>query len=357
MATVSRLPEKIRASAPIIVSEAEAFDGVHTLIRQLSAANDSFVPDGTDVSLLPALASSGLLGITVPSEQGGADLSNIALSEIIFAAASANTIAAAALASHFHSIELIRGSAATSSSDYFYGRALAGDLFLMIGTVDGGAGGRLHLEPEPGKPGWRLNGAVQSAIDPIHADWLVLRASNATGEHALFVPRFTTGLRLAPQLVNFHNVHVDADCCVPLADPTVSTAEPLDNLLQSAQKLGWAERKLNDKVAIHARPSTRDHDLAANYLSSLGLTVSRIESGKAALERAGRRIDTAQVNADADAVEKAAFASAIALSSAAEAFDLACEIETDHQPILSWNRLDPYGHAPIGARLLENSVH
>jgi hypothetical protein len=24
---------------------------------------------------------------------------------------------------------------------------------------------------------------------------------------------------------------------------------------------------------------------------------------------------------------------------------------------MSWSRLDPYGHAPIGARLLENSVH
>jgi len=130
-----------------------------------------------------------------------------------------------------------------------------------------------------------------------------------------------------------------------------------DNLLQSAQKLGWAERKLNDKVALYARPPMRNHAFAAGYLSSLGLTVSRIESGKAALERAGRKIDAAQVNTDADAVEKASFASAIALSSAAEAFDLACEIETDHQPIVSWNRLDPYGHAPIGARLLENSVH
>jgi hypothetical protein len=356
MGTVSRLPEKIRVGAPIIVSEADAFDRVHTLIRHLSTANDSNAQDGAGALLFPALADSGLLGITIPSEQGGADVSNIALSEIILAAASANTIAAAALASHFHSIELVRGSTATSSCDYFYGRALAGDFFLMIGTVDDGADG-LHLEPEPGKPGWRLNGAVQAAIDPIHADWLVLRASGATGEHALFVPRFTAGLRLAPELVNFNNVHVDADCCVPLVDPTVSTAEPLDNLLQSAQKLGWAERKLNDKVAIHARPSTRDHTFAANYLSSLGLTVSRIESGKAALERAGRGIDTAQVNADADAVEKATFASAIALSNAAEAFDLACEIETAHQPILSWNRLDPYGHAPIGARLLENSVH
>lgn len=357
MGTVSRLPEKIRVSAPIIVSEAEAFDSVHTLIRQLSRADDGHASDGGGSPLFAALAGSGLLGITIPSEQGGADISNIALAEIVLCAASAGTAAAAALASHFHAIELLRGTSASGSAEFFYGRALAGDYFLTIGSIDAECGGRLGLEPETGKRGWRLNGIVRSAIDPIHADWIAIGVSDTAGERALFVPRFTTGLRLAPEQVSFNDVHVDADCCVILADPTVSTAVPLDNLLQSAQKLGWAERKLSDTVALHTRSSMRSHAFAVGYLSSLGLTVSRIESGKAAVERAGRRIDTAQVNTDADAVEKAAFASAIALSSAAEAFDLACEIETDHPPLLAWSRLDSYGHAPIGARLLENSVH
>jgi alkylation response protein AidB-like acyl-CoA dehydrogenase len=357
MGTVSRLPEKFRVNAPIIVSEAEAFDGVHVLIRQLSAANDGFAPRRDTSPVFPALAGSGLLGITIPSDQGGVDVSNIVLGEIMLSVASANRMAAAALASHFHSIELLRGAATSGVSDYFYGRALAGDFFLMAGAIDDGAGGDLRLTPETGKPGWRLNGKVESAIDPIHADWIVIRVSDEGGEHAIFVPRITAGLRLTPEEVDFVNVHVGADCFVTLADHAVSTAAPLDDLLQSAQKLGWAERKLNDRVAVHARPSMRSGALATDYLSSLGLTVSRIESGKAALERAGRRIDTAQVNIDADACEKAAFAAAIALSSAAEAFDLACEIETDHLPIMSWSRLDPYGHAPIGARLLESSVH
>jgi alkylation response protein AidB-like acyl-CoA dehydrogenase len=302
------------------------------------------------------LAGSGLLGITIPSEQGGADLSNVLLGEIMLSLASAGGAAAAALASHFHSVELLRG-AARGSSDYFYGRALAGDFFLMAGAVDDEAEVGLHLRPEAGKPGWRLNGTLASTVDPIHADWIVIRANAAAGEHAVFVPRITTGLRFTAEQVHFSNVHVDADCFVTLADQTVSTAAPLDDLLQSAQKLGWAERKLNDRVADHARSSMRGHAFDTDYLSSLGLTVSRIESGKAALERAGRKIDAAQVNIDAEAVERAAFASAIALSSAAEALDLACEIETDTQPMMSWSRLDPYGHAPIGARLLENSVH
>ena len=357
MGTVSRLPEKLRMIAPIIVSEAEAFDGMHTLIRQFSPANDGFTPGRGTSSLFPAIAGSGLLGITIPSEQGGADVSNIVLGEIMLSAASANRMVAAALASHFHAVELLRGSIATGPSNYFYGRALAGDLFLMIGEVDDVPHiDGLRLIPEPGKPGLRLNGAVLSSIDPIHADWIVIRTSDDAGEHALFIPRMTAGLRLTPEQIGFSNVHVDADCFVPLADHAISTAAPLDNLLQSAQKLGWAERELNDKVAIHARPPMRRRTFGAEYLSALGLTVSRIESGKAALERAGRKIDTAQVNTDIDAVQKAAFSSAIALSIAAEAFDLACEIGTDHLPG-AWDRLDPYGHAPIGARLLENSIH
>lgn len=358
MGTVSRLPEKVRIIVPTIESEAEAFDGVHTLIRQLSTTKDALAANVRSSCPLPAIAASGLLGITVPPEQGGADVSNIVLGEIILSLASANRMAAALLASHFHSIELLRGCNATGPSDYFYKQALAGDLFLMIGNIDDTADfGNLRLTPETGKPGWRLNGSVKSAIDPIHADWIVIHnTSDDRTEHAVFIPRLTAGLRLTAEGIGFSNVHVDADCFVSLTDHAVATAGPLDNLLQSAQKLGWAERELEDRVALHARPSTPRRAVDAEYLSALGLTVSRIENGKAALERAGRKIDNAQVNGDAETVRDATFSAAIALSSAAEAFDLASEIEVDHRHS-AWGRMDPYGHAPIGARLLENSLH
>jgi alkylation response protein AidB-like acyl-CoA dehydrogenase len=357
MGTVSRLPEKFRPIAPIIVSEAEAFDGAHTLIRYLSSANDGFSARRQSFSISPAIVGSGLLGITVPPEQGGADVSNIALGEIVLATAAADRVAAMSLASHFHSVELLRGASATGPCDFFYSRALAGDLFLMAGTIDDVTDvGGLRLAREASKPGLRLNGTVQTTIDPIHADWIVIHAAGETGEHAVFIPRMTAGLRLTPEQISFSNVHVDADCFVPLADCTIATAGPLDNLLRAAQRLGWAERTLNDKLAQHARPSMRQRrTVGTEYLSALGLTVSRLESGKAALERAGGRLDTAQVNGDADTVQKATFSSAIALSSAAEAFDLASEIGTDHHA--AWDSMDPYGHAPIGARLLENSIH
>jgi alkylation response protein AidB-like acyl-CoA dehydrogenase len=357
MGTVSRLPEKVRMTAPIIESESEAFDGVHTLIRRLSPANDGFAPASNGIpSLFPAIADSGLLGITVPSEFGGADISNTVLAEIVLSTASANRMAAAWLASHFHSIELLRGSPATGPSSYFYGRILAGDLFLAAGPAELGQFHAVTLSPEAGRPGFRLTGSMESPIDPIHADWIVICLSDHAGEHAIFIPRMTTGLRLTPEKISFKNVHVDADCFVTLAPRTLSTAVPISDLLQAAQKLGWAERELADTVALHARPSLRRRPVGPEYLSALGLTVSRIESAKAALERAGRKIDTAQVNGDEEAVQKAAFASEIAVSSAAEAFDLAAEIDTDRQPS-AWNRMDPYGHAPIGARLLENSIH
>lgn len=357
MGTVSRLPEKIRITIPTIASEAEAFDGIHTLIRHLSSASDNYLHfDRAVAPLIPAIAGSGLLGITTPPEWGGADISNIVLAKIMASAAAASRMAAACLASHFCSIELLRGSPSAGSSGYFYSRAMAGDLFLMTGGMDStldDTGAR--LQPETGKPGWRLNGNLEASIDPIHADWIVLKASAEDREHAVFIPRMTAGLRLTPERASFSNVHIDADCFVPLARPAISTAAPLYDLLQAAQRLGWANRKLYDRVAMHSSPSAPQGAFGQGYLSTLGLIVSRIENGKAALERAGRKIDAAQVNTDSDTTERASFLSAIALSSAAEAFDLAGEIGDDHQPTAC--EVDLYGHAPLGARLLENRIN
>lgn len=357
MGTVSRLPEKIRITVSTIASEAEAFDGIHTLIRRLSPANGGHRHSALGLAaLIPAIAGSGLLGITTPSEFGGADISNIVLGKIMVSAAATSRMTAACLASHFYSIELLRGATATDSAGYFYGRALAGDLFLMIGSIGSMPDGAdVTLRPETDKPGWRLTGSLKVGTDPIHADWIVIRTCGEDGEHAMLVPRMTAGLRLTPERVSFSNVHIDADCLIPLPRPVVSTAAPVDNLLQAAQKLGWAESKLNDWIAVHSGPAKRLSVLGPGYLSTLGLIVSRIENGKAALERAGRKIDTAQINTDTETTEKATFLSAIALSSAAEAFDLACELEDTRQPMACG--LDPYGHAPIGARLLENRVH
>jgi alkylation response protein AidB-like acyl-CoA dehydrogenase len=322
----------------------------------LQANDDGLSPDKDPSSTSQAISGSGLLGITVPSEFGGADVSNTVLAEIMLTIASASPRAAAWLASHFYGIELLRGSPATGPSGYFYGRALAGELILTMGETDTASAGGLRLRPEVGKPGFRLSGGMELTTDPIHADWLAISIAIDSGEHAIFVPRMTAGLRLAVDQVTFNNVHVDAGCVVALAGHALSTAEPLGHLLQSAQKLGWAERKLEDTLALHCRPSMRQQASRPEYLSALGLIVSRLENGKAALERAGQKIDAAQVSPDENTVQKAAFSSAIALSSAAETFDLAAAIDTGRQPA-AWNVIDPYGHAPIGARLLENSMH
>ena len=41
MGTVSRLPEKVRMTAPIIASEGEAFDSAHDLVRRLQSLTDA----------------------------------------------------------------------------------------------------------------------------------------------------------------------------------------------------------------------------------------------------------------------------------------------------------------------------
>jgi alkylation response protein AidB-like acyl-CoA dehydrogenase len=367
MGTVSRLPEKIRMIAPIIESEAEAFDSVHDMARELGSTMDENPTEQADErSIISAVANSGLLGISTPSEAGGADVSNALLGEIVLKVAANNRLAAAYLTNHLYCVELLRNLPLPGPAAFFHARALAGDVFHLPDVTNGNAA---TLLPEMGKPGWRLHGSVEAAVDLIHADWVVVICPMPSGGDCVaFLPRITPGMRLSDNQASFQNVHVDSDCLFEIDDLQSLTAEPLGQLLKSAERLGWAESKLNDTLARHVRrvpPQTFGQD----YLSLLGLTVSRLESGKAALERAGGKIDVAQVNPGETTIKNATFSAAIALSSAAEAFDLATELNgfhpqgkrDGHQPGTTPGHcaldIDPYGHVPIGATILDGSLH
>lgn len=354
-------------TAPIIGSEAEAFDTAHDIVRRLATFGDaSAAPELHARAIVGMLAGSGLLGISVSSDSGGADVSNAVLGEIVLKVAAANKLAAAYLSNHLYCTELLRDISLSGPAGYFHGRALAGDLFHLADAINGNAA---TLLPELGKPGWRLNGSVEATEDMIHADFIVLISPLPSGGEAVcFLPRMTPGMRLRDNQASFQNVHVGSDCLFEIDDLQATTAEPVGHLLKSAERLGWAERKLNDTLARHVR-SVPQKKFGQDYLSLLGLTVSRLENGKAALERAGGKIDVAQVNPGELTIKNATFSATIAHSSAAEAFDLASELHEFHPEAkrdahVAGNAfgsvaidIDPYGHVPIGATMLDGSLH
>lgn len=363
MGTVSRLPEKVRMTAPIIASEGEAFDSAHDLVRRLQSLPESSTLN--DRTVVTMISESGLTGISLPPEAGGADVSNAVLGEVILSVATASRLAGSLLSSHLYCVELLRELPLAGPAAYFHARALAGDIFHLADAQENAS----TLAPELGKPGWRLNGRVDASEDLIHADWIVLiNPAPAGGEHIVFLPRMTPGLRLWDNHASFHNVHVDGDCVFEIDDLHAVTAEPVGQLLKSAERLGWAEKKLNEALSSHVR-AVPQRQFGQDYLSLLGLTVSRLENGKAALERAGGKIDNAQVNPGEAAAKNATFSAAIALSSAAEALDLATELfhlhpearremnPTAHASGSVGMDIDPYGHAPIGATILDVSLH
>ncbi|MBL0372496.1 hypothetical protein JJB09_10690 [Rhizobium sp. KVB221] len=359
MGTVSRLPERIRTNAPIIESEADAFNAVHDLVRRFSAPDINGFPVSSPYSATATAAQTGLLGISVPPEFGGADVANAVLGEIMLKIATASRAAAAALAEHFYCIELLRGLSPTGPAAYFYARALAGDTFRYAGTISQTE----SIEPEHSKPGWRLTATIDIVGDFRETDWIVACSESDQGAIAVFLPRLASGLTIGPNRLIFSDVHVDNGCLIEIGDTQNLTAEPMGQLLRSAERLGWAERRLNDTLARHVR-AVPQQKFGQRYLELLGLTVSRIENGKAAIERAGGKIDIAQVNKDEQSLKNASFSATIALSSAAEAFDHATELgrvnpqaSLDDAGPVRTHGPDPYGHAPIGATMLGDSLH
>lgn len=91
MGTVSQLHERVRQPAHRIQSEEEALD----IARSLAAAFAQQASDRDINRVLPydeieMLSQSGLLGISVPSEHGGIDISNSVLTEVVAVLAEAD---------------------------------------------------------------------------------------------------------------------------------------------------------------------------------------------------------------------------------------------------------------------------
>ncbi|MBY5839925.1 monooxygenase [Rhizobium leguminosarum] len=324
MGTVSQFHQSLRPPAHRIESEEEAI----STARDLAAAFRHQASERDINRILPfaeldALSVSGLTAITVPPDHEGLDVSNALLAEIVAIIAEGDASIGEALESHFSALETLRIQAAEDLKASLFARVLLGDRFAGAAFTDG-----TELTAEG--PGYRLSGRTWQAPGILFADWIAAAATAPPSRPVtLYLARGEEGVQVVDDWDGFGQrtngsataiigtLHANADAIASAPSSGHSTGISLGLLLKAGVSLGIARAAWSDLM-------TAISDRSTTVLPQIGERAIRIEMAAAALERAGRKLDIAQVNPVEAAMADAHFsASAAAILAGETALDTA----------------------------------
>jgi len=349
----SRLPS--RMPAHLIRTDAEAI----RIARHLA---DIFTPDAglrdqtrfIPESLINEFSQSGLWGISIPKEYGGAGVSNVTLAEVFAILAEADPSLAQIPQNHFNDVDTIRWTGDPSQKRYFFAGVLRGERFgnafaELNQNADGTFQTRLQLKD--GK--LVLNGRKFYSTGALMANWVQVGATDDLGLNVLaFVKRETPGLTVvddwsgfgqrttASGTVTLDNVIVEPQNIIQahraLSSPT--TNGPLSQLVHAAIDLGIARACIKETINFVSTSSRPWADANVARAADDPLTVVavgdleyRLHAAEAMLERAAKAVDSGAAAPTDDSVASASVAVAeakiatteLALLAANKLFELA----------------------------------
>ncbi|MFD8818487.1 SfnB family sulfur acquisition oxidoreductase [Streptomyces sp. NPDC059627] len=291
---------------------------------------------------LDRLSASGLLGVTVPAEHGGADVGALTLAEIFRLLGSADGSLAQIPQSHFVYVNVIRRQGTEEQRKFFFAELLAGSRF---GNAQSEAGTkhvqdiRTRLERQDDGT-YLLTGVKHYSTGALFAHWIpVLARAEDDNLHVAYVPRDAPGLTVvddwdgmgqrttASGTVRLDGVTVPADRVLPhhltFRGPQLHGA--VAQLLHAAIDVGIAGGALAEAaefVRTRSRPwfesgveSAAEDPLLIQRFGELAV---QVRASEALLREAARAVDTAGADlTDASAAE-ASVAVAAAKVQAAE---------------------------------------
>ncbi|MFJ3498404.1 SfnB family sulfur acquisition oxidoreductase [Streptomyces sp. NPDC086091] len=294
------------------------------------------------------LSASGLLGVTVPAEHGGADVSAATLAEIFRLLATADGSLAQIPQSHFAYVNVIRRQGTEQQRKFFYAELLAGRRF---GNAQSEAGTkhlqdiRTRLTPRP-DGSYTLTGVKHYATGALFAHWIpVLARAEDDLLHVAYVPADAPGVTVvddwdgmgqrttASGTVRLDAVPVPRDRVLPhhltFEGPQLHGA--VAQLLHAAIDTGLAAASLAeavDFVRTKSRPwfesgveTAAEDPLLVHRFGELAL---RLRASEALLATAARAVDTARADLTDDTAAEASLAVAAAkVHAAATAVELA----------------------------------
>jgi len=321
--------------AAVIDSDAQALEVARSLAGEF--AREASQRDRERRLPLPELerySQSGLWGITVPREHGGAGVSRATLAEVTAIISAADGSLGQIPQNHYYALEVLRVNGSADQQRRFYARALAGERF---GNALAETGTRTAAERRTrlsaGVEGeWRINGSKFYCTGALYAQWIPTATVDGDGIQRLaIVRRDSPGVEIIDDwsgfgqrvtgsgTVHFNDVAVPVEDVLLLADPAAppNTIKPLAQIVHAAIDLGIGQAALADAVAFVRERSRPWIDAGVERAADDPLTISefgrlsiRLEAARALVSRAGRLLDTA--TASGTAVDVAAASIAVA---------------------------------------------
>lgn len=306
------------------------------------------------VEELQLLARTGLLGVTVPRQYGGAEISCETLTEIFRVISVADPSIGQVPQNHFAFVQAIAESGSPDQKRFFFAEFLNG---ARLGNALSERGGRTpldfktRLEPDPAG-GFRLNGDKYYCTGALTAQWVpVFVLDDQQRTLIVYVPRDAPGLSASHDwsamgqratvsgTVRLRQVHVEEKWIVPHWEPfeRPQVLGAFGQIMHAAVEVGIARAAIED-AASFVRTRTRawfesPHEQAGQdpvILHTFGRLASQVHAAEALLAEAARTVDRARRHLDADSAaaaslavaEAKAFGSETAVKVASEVFDL-----------------------------------
>lgn len=276
---------------------------------------------------------SGLWGITVPKEYGGAGASNVTLVEVIKIISEADPNIGQVPQNHLYMVEALRLDGTEEQKKFFFDLVLKGyrfgNAFSEIGTKSV-LDVKTRITRAPSGKGWLLNGKKFYSSGALLADWVPVVAKNPEDQTVVvFVQRNAPGLTIIDDWSSFgqrttasgttilENVEIPDDFVLPhhLAFDRPTAMGPIAQIIQAAVDTGIASAALKDTlhfVRNHARPWI-DANVEHGYedpltLHNIGDLVIKLHAAEAILERSARFTDEAVARPDEQTVAAASIA-------------------------------------------------
>lgn len=357
MHNVFRLSDQRQQSVAHLSTEVEALDAARDIVGRIrTSLNDTARDKKQLFKALAWVSRAGLLGISVPSDHCGADIANAILAEVVALVAESAAELSACLKGHFQVIEAIRLFASHGQHSVYFSHALAGEQFALASCV---ACDRHEPSTWPhlvaDRTGFRLPASTVSIMGGF-CDWIAVPAIDPKGQQVLaLLARDTEDLTFRPALppsqadqptevwpaevwVDISDIHVPADNLITLTIGSngLSMLGSLSHLLNGAIDLGHAKAAFADLCEQHRK--AKDEDVSTRAI--IGRLAAQIDGASAMVERAGQKLDIAQVSASADSVLQASLSANAAVVLAKDAAiaaktNLAAIVKTagrDHTP-------------------------
>ena len=342
------------ADAHVIRTDAEAIAVAHKVAAFLlegDAERDRLRQVPAEV--VDVFSNSGLWGITVPAEFGGAQVSYATLAEVITIISAADASLGQIPQNHYCLLEDIRLQGTDEQKAWFFDLALKGNRFANAISETGGKTVQ-DIQTRFVEDGEQvlINGRKGYCTGSLYAHWLgVLALDGADKAHLAFVPRATPGLTVVDDWSSIGQRNT-ASGTVLLKDLRVpqfnvfktyrsyehpTLAGPFAQITTAAIDAGIARAALRDTLSFvreHARPwidsgldKASDDPLTIIQIGKLSI---QLDASEALLERAGKVMDSVREVPGEDGVARASVAVAkakvltteIALEASTRLFEL-----------------------------------